>query len=236
MFAFTILIAASYLATRSRSGLFLTARARVSAILPLSIAAAVGLTIGLIPFCAIYLPLIRTLPSRSFREYVSFAPFPYDVINVSSHNALWGWAIDALLRREKGTRIPQALTVTPGMILIFLLSARAAIRNSSADDADSAGEIDLVAATVAVLVVSWLLIARIGSVSLYWLPDHLLPGVKGYPRGWQNPAGRQPIDGRGASAPGRPRFVSCPVERRKLMSAACGAIFLFCCAEQINFM
>lgn len=234
MFALTVLIATLYAGLQFRPQAVPFVKAHATAILALSGTAALCFAIGLIPFYVIYTPVRQLLPSRSFGEYVSFAPFPYDVINVSSWNALWGRVIDALLAPGKGQRVEQALAVTPGMTLIFLLSARAATRKASADAAQRRWEIHFAMATLAVLTISWLLTVRIGSVSLYWLPYHLLPGASAIRVGgriqllvnlWIVTGLALLIDRRLSAA---------PLHSWKLLYAAAAAVFLFCMVEQIN--
>ena len=43
--------------------------------------ATLGFFVGLIPLAIVYAPVLAIVPGRTFRDYISFAPFPKDVID-----------------------------------------------------------------------------------------------------------------------------------------------------------
>jgi hypothetical protein len=234
MFALTVLIAALYAGLQFRLEVIPFMKAQTRAILAFSGTAALCFAIGLLPFCAIYGPVLHLFPSWSYREYVSFAPTPYDVINVTSWNALWGWAIDAMLTPVRGQSVERALAVTPGMTLIFIFATRFAMQRASAKAVELRWEVHFAIAAIAVLAVSWLLTVKVGSVSLYWLPFHMIPGASAIRVGgriqlienlWVVTGLALLID-RWLSTP--------PVDSRRQALAA--AILLFCTVEQLNFI
>lgn len=135
-------------------------------------AAIAGFAIGAIPVLAIYLPALHQQAGRSFRDYVSFAPFPKDLINLGVHNMAWGWLVDRLIGDAQHER---ALAVTPLMtaaLVILLLRLR-----STAPARPMHWQLLFASVCVAVWGLSWLATLRVGTFSAFWLPYHLLPGA-----------------------------------------------------------
>ena len=175
LFGLTCLIAVMTIATmlwREARELF-AKNTRSAAIL--GAAAAVSFFVGLIPFALVYGPVLPSLPTRTFEEYRVFAPLPYDIVNVSEQNAIWGGLMKAL-RIGRNVNAEVALAVTPGMVLIFLVLAFRAIWQ---DKATKSFPIVLAIACVVVWAVSWLLTVRIGTVSGFYLLRHAIPGATG---------------------------------------------------------
>ncbi|NEW87562.1 hypothetical protein DU475_09840 [Rhodopseudomonas sp. WA056] len=135
-------------------------------------AAIAGFAIGAIPVLAIYLPALHQQAGRSFRDYVSFAPFPKDLINLGVHNMAWGWLVDRLIGDAQHER---ALAVTPLMtaaLVILLLRLR-----RTAPARPMPWQIVFASVCVAVWGLSWLVTLRVGTFSAFWLPYHLVPGA-----------------------------------------------------------
>jgi hypothetical protein len=234
MFGLTVLIAALYAGLRFWHRVVPFLKTDVRTILALCATSAFCFSIGLIPFYVIYGPVLQLFPSWSFREYISFAPFPYDVINVSSWNGLWGWFIDSALAPGRGNRVEQALAVTPGMTLIFLLLARGVTRTAS-KAIGRQWQIQFAMAAVTVLAISWLLTLKIGSVSLYWLPFHVIPGASAIRVGGRIQLLVNLWIVTGLALLIDRQLSATPPNSRKPMYAMAAAIFLFCMVEQINF-
>lgn len=137
-------------------------------------AAMAGFAIGAAPVLAIYLPALHQQAGRSFRDYVSFAPFPKDLINLGVHNMAWGWLVDRLIGDAQHER---ALAVTPLMtaalvILLLLLRLR-----RTAPARPMPWQLVFACVCVAVWGLSWLVTLRVGTFSAFWLPYHLVPGA-----------------------------------------------------------
>ncbi|WP_235677225.1 hypothetical protein [Rhodopseudomonas palustris] len=135
-------------------------------------AAIAGFAIGAIPVLAIYLPALHQQAGRSFRDYVSFAPFPKDLINLGVHNMAWGWLVDRLIGDAQHER---ALAVTPLMtaaLVILLLRLR-----RTAPARPMPWQLVFASVCVAVWGLSWLVTLRVGTFSAFWLPYHLVPGA-----------------------------------------------------------
>jgi hypothetical protein len=76
MFALTLLIAALYTGLTFRRETASLVRVHAKDIFVLFGTAAACFVIGLVPLYVIYAPVLQVFPGRSFREYISFAPFP----------------------------------------------------------------------------------------------------------------------------------------------------------------
>jgi hypothetical protein len=50
--------------------------------------------VGAVPVLLIYRPTLHEQAGRPFRDYVSFVPFPKDLINVGNQNLAWSWLVD----------------------------------------------------------------------------------------------------------------------------------------------
>ncbi|MFT4275401.1 MAG: hypothetical protein QM576_03500 [Rhodopseudomonas sp.] len=135
-------------------------------------AAIAGFAIGAIPLMMIYLPALQQHAGRSFRDYVGFAPFPTDLINVGLRNLMWGWLVERLIGEAQHER---ALAVTPLMtaaLMILLLRLRRA-----APGRPMPWQLRFASVCVAVWGLSWLVTLRVGTFSAFWLPYHLVPGA-----------------------------------------------------------
>ena len=83
LFGLTIMIAgaaAALMSPRQFAEVLSANRRPVSTIVGVG---AVAFAIGLVPLAAIYAPILGLFEGRTFREYISYAPFPVDIINVS---------------------------------------------------------------------------------------------------------------------------------------------------------
>jgi hypothetical protein len=183
MFVLTAVIAACVAGVMLRRDLIIAIRIHARPAGLLVGAALAGFAVGIIPLLLIYVPVLAIVPGRSFRDYIGLAPLPKDVIDVSEWNLLWGWLIHRLLG-DGGAERP--LAVTPGMAAIFLALAYRLGRGTGLTDAGlpktgsySSRPWQLRFATIcaAVFALSWVLTAKVGSLSLFWLPFQLMPGA-----------------------------------------------------------
>lgn len=173
MFGLTLLIAGGIVVLILRGKLAGFARDNVRPLTALLAPAAAAFLIGFIPFLLIYVPVRVIAPLRLYGEYLMFAPFPVDLINVSPWNLVWGAAVDRLVANRGPEHL---LAVTPGMtavtLLLFVVLRRGAI-------AMERWRTILVAVAIGVWWIGWLLTGRIGTVSGFWLVRHLVPGALG---------------------------------------------------------
>ncbi len=232
MFSVTAAIALCTAGVIYRRDLFVMITNNYIATRRLVAVATISFVFGLIPFMLIYAPTLALVHGRSFRDFISFAPFPKDVIDVGEWNMVWGWLVQRLIGDGGPER---TLAVAPGMTVIFIILVyrlRVVARDSKRDN----WQLTFATASLAVWSVSWLMTTRIGTFSLFWLPYHLIPGATAIRAG-----GRLQL------------FVnmwvvaslvlmlqywidtSAPLNRRRntLLS---GAILAFCLIEQINLM
>lgn len=232
--ALTVLIATVWTGITQWSVAWAFVTAHRAAILRLVVAATIGFLIGIIPFATVYGPVLALFPRRAFADYISHAPFLYDAINVSRWNAMWGWLAEAAVGRARAASAEQALAITPGMTLIVLALVQAA-RRRGAWQKDTALRVG-VSAAIAVFVIGWLLTAKIGTFSLFWIPFNLIPGGGAIRAGnriqllsniWLVGALAVMVDRWVRSAPPS-------ADHRRRFAAA--AVLLFCLIEQINLL
>lgn len=171
--AITTMIAAgtAWILLRHHAGKWARAHARpVGTVLA---AAAGGFAIGIIPLFWIYLPVLNIAPSRTWREYITFAPTIKDLINFSTGNLFWGWTtrIFSLAHgHEHHNAITPILTVA-AIVLTFRLRQRE--RASGVTSWQSVFAMSCIVTWLA----SWLLTIKIGTVSLFWLPFQAIPAA-----------------------------------------------------------
>lgn len=234
MFGLTVLIASLYLGLTLRQRILpWMAANRVPAGIFLG-AALAGFAAALIPFFVIHASALALYHGRTFRDYLAFSPFPYDVINASHWNIVWGRLIDLVLGSAKAQEIERALAITPGMTLIFLCYVWAANRRLKRNEGTADWPHYFAMAAAVVWAASWILTLRIGSVSLFWLMFHALPGANAIRVGgriqllvnlWVVAALAILVD----------RQLSSPTARvRRLRQAIAAVVFLFCLVEQVN--
>ena len=179
----------------------------------------------------IYVPVRAVAPLRSYYEYISNAPLPTGIMDVTVGNYIWGWLAD-ILPGAHGAE--QGLAVTPGMTFLFLVFAYFQLRKNPINISQS--QLALVAVTEKVWLVSWLLTMRImGMVSGFWLVRYLVPGATGIRAGMriQLIVNLWIVLGLAILLEHWIRAAPFAQSRgRKLLAA--GAL-LFCLIEQINF-
>ena len=110
----------------------LALRAYVGAVrrnLRVGLAASVGFAVGLVPFCMIYLPVLATLPGRSFDEYLFYAATARDLFNVGPHNQVWGRLLGSLnvIPEDHLDNSEVVLAITPILLIAYLASVIAVL-------------------------------------------------------------------------------------------------------------
>jgi hypothetical protein len=174
LLAFTVLIALVHTAIKFRAETLDFLRTKRRALIPYLGAAFVGFAAAIAPFLLIYLPVLSVHPARDFGEYIGHAPFPYDVINVTGSNLIWGHLVTAFLGAPRAASPEQALAVTPLMATVFITWAY--LRRNTPDLDGSKLRAIFVSAAAAVAILSWLITAKIGTFSAFWIPFHIIPG------------------------------------------------------------
>lgn len=172
LFALTVLFGMSVVAIMHWRGAAAVLRQHPGACGAMAAAAVTGFVAGAVPLLIIYLPALQEQAGRSYRDYVSFAPFPKDLINVGIQNLAWGWLIDRLLGDVPHER---ALAVTPAMTACLLI-LWIRLRGVAGAPGGAPWPIVFGTACVGVWALSWLATLRIGTFSAFWLPYHLIPG------------------------------------------------------------
>ena len=173
LFGVTVLIAGCIAGCLRWRDAVALARDNHRPLLILGATATLSFAVAFIPFLLIYLPVRTIAPLRTYREYIGFAPGPFDIINVSSWNLIWGWLVKAL-PLHRGSE--QILAITPGMTAFFLIFAYKAYRASLTV---RQWQMVFVAAAAGVWSICWLATVKIGTVSGFWLVRYLVPGALG---------------------------------------------------------
>jgi hypothetical protein len=173
MFGLTIFIAACAAGWLLRRDIPPYFRGHRRPIASLTLAAAVGFGLGLIPFLAIYLPALTIAPPRSYPQVIALAPTPIDLINVSRWNLVWGWLVE---RVQSDPNTERAMAVTPGIAASFLVLTLWIIGRTRVQGAMKSQAVFAIACA-AVFLGSWLLTARIARVSAFWVLYQIVPGA-----------------------------------------------------------
>jgi hypothetical protein len=173
MFAFTAAIGACVIAITLHRDLAAAIRSNYVVIIKLAGVAILGLVLGLIPLTLIYAPTLATFGGRPYLEYIFYAPYLMDVIDVSEWNMVWGSLVQHLVG-DGG--IERTLAVTPGMTVILIVMALR-VRADDSDLKRRAWQPLFAAVCVLVWALSWVVTMRISTFSLFWLPHHVLPGA-----------------------------------------------------------
>ena len=175
LFLLTVAIAVCAAGIMRRNELAAAARIYRRPALALLGAALAGFVVGVIPFALIYAPALAIVPGRTYSEYLSFSPFPKDVINVGTGNMVWGWLVERLPVEAAAEHV---LAVTPGMTAVFLVLAFRLHKDPQrADQRPWQPTVFVVCALV--WIVSWLLVTRIGTFCLFWVVHYVVPGASG---------------------------------------------------------
>jgi hypothetical protein len=230
MFALTALIALCAAGVLLRRDVIAYARHYLEPARALVGAAIVGFSIGAVAVALIYVPVLSIVPGRTFRDYIGFAPFPRDAINVGDWNLVWGWLVGRILG-DGG--IERTLAVTPGVTAILLALAYRTRRDANPQGTTS-WQPTFVAVCVAVLAVAWLATARIGTFSLFWLLQQLLPGASAIRVGGRIQLLVNLWVVAGLAVATQYWIDTGPAARQRYRKWIAGALLGFCLVEQIN--
>ncbi len=141
-----------------------------------AIAATVGFVLAMIPFAITYLPTLRDFPDRSYKEAMTFAAWPSDVVNLGRDNYLWGSALRSTLSTERLGFGEVWVAVTPLLMLAALIACVVMIIRRRSVAVGFAGEA-CVAATI-VLACLTVLPIKFGARSLWAIAYTFIPGAK----------------------------------------------------------
>jgi hypothetical protein len=99
-------------------------QANPRSVLTLGAVFAASFILALIPFALICLPVVRGIGSRSFTEYLFYAPQFIDIINVGPSNIFWGWLVRHIVPDRPETTGELWIAITP---LVWMLVAAAVL-------------------------------------------------------------------------------------------------------------
>ena len=151
------------------------ARAHARPLAAVVTVAALAFGMGLLPFVWIYGPVIP-VHSRSFAEYLVYAPFPQDVIHLSPTNFVWGSVLQLIPENLRYGRAIFHLAITPIVLLGMLAGAWWVGSGGLIDRSRDAFAAIFVMAVAFAFLALWLLTLQIGHKSLFWLAWKFVPG------------------------------------------------------------
>jgi hypothetical protein len=145
----------------------------------LGIIAASGFALGLIPFLRVYGPVLVQHPVRDFAEYLTYAPFPSDIVNVGRFNVIWGRAVSALsiVAADHRGNGEVTLAVTPVLLITYIFLVFRIWRGRLLAAPEDLGLRAGILGSFVALVVLWAITVRVGQFSLFWLAWHAVPGA-----------------------------------------------------------
>lgn len=232
LFALTAIIAAAvFFALRMRlvTG-YIHKNARAVAILGGTALAA--FLVGSIPFALIYFPVLPDVPGRSFNDYMFFAWFPKDIINVSPWNLAWGWLVSRLPLKP----LPEiALAVTPGMAAILATLVyvhRKALRKPSA----LRWHVAFGFCCTMTWLLAWLLTFKVGTFSAYWVVHEIVPGASAIRVGTRIALLANLWVALGVAVLLQYWVDTAPAEWRRRRGLMAAAAVAFCLFEQLNVL
>jgi hypothetical protein len=230
LFALTVIIAAcAFVALRTRMVVAYLEKHRKAAAI-LGGAAVAAFMLGLVPFALMYLPTLADVAGRSYRDYIVFAWYPQDIINVSPRNLAWGWLVSWLALKPW----PEiALAVTPGMaaILVALVYVH---RKRLSKSSTLPWQVAFGFCCAITWLFAWLLTFKIGTVSAFWLVREVVPGASAIRAGTRIALLVNLWTALGVAVLLQYWIDTGPAERRKWRKAMAGAAMVFCLVEQLN--
>ncbi|MGP8124151.1 MAG: hypothetical protein ACLP8B_26985 [Xanthobacteraceae bacterium] len=137
----------------------------------------VGFAVGIIPFVRMYAPILAEHPGRPFSEYLFYAPYLSDIVNVSHFNLVWGSTLNALIARDHLVMGEVALAVTPIVLTTYLVCIFHVWRGRLLAAPQDRGLRTLILGSFVTLAVLWTTTVRVDGFSLFWLEWHLIPGA-----------------------------------------------------------
>ena len=152
-----------------------------------------------VPFALTYVPALRLFGGRQYSEIVTMLPSPLDYVNVGPKNWLWGRPLYATFTGLGSRPVAHELVkgFPVGLVLFFLVALFYCARKTrpyrvtTASDGririladgnaiDHDGRLSVLAAGLgAAILLAWLLMLKIGDVSLWWLVAKAIPGANG---------------------------------------------------------
>jgi hypothetical protein len=157
-------------------------------VIALSAVAACSFIAALVPFAAIYAPVLALGFGRTFATYLHDAPVPSDIVNVGMANLVWSGAVRALhlIPDHRLGDVERFIALTPSVLALVLASAVVAFRPRFWPD-DSVGRISraFVIASAGVWVLLFLLVVKVGDFSLFRVLHAVMPGANAIRDGYR---------------------------------------------------
>jgi hypothetical protein len=134
--------------------------------------------VGLIPCAIIYVSIAASMGYRNLFEYLSNAPELLDIVNVGPNNVIWGSLITSFGGDRFRFSEVLSLAITPTLQFLLLASACFSVGTSlwSRDYRGQTLRAVAIAASAAPIVL-FLLVVKIGNVSLFGVLYSVVPGA-----------------------------------------------------------
>jgi len=216
-------------------------RADTSRVLVLGSAAGVSFVAALLPFAAIYGPVLATGAGRGFGEYLGFAPTPIDLVNVGSQNLVWSGLIRwlHLIGDDRLNFGEVSIALTPVVQILVAGSAILAFRPGFWP-ATAGGRFSraMVIAGAAVCLLFYLLSIKTHNHSLFRVLYNVVPGANAIRVGYRGMvvANLFAVTAIGLAFTQLIRFLLLqPLALPRVGKlAACAALLAFAAIEQVN--
>jgi hypothetical protein len=158
-------------------------------VLGLALAASLSFLAALSIFVMIYAPVLAAGATRTFGEYLYYAPEPLDIINVGMDNIIWSRMIRSmhLIGDDRLGNVELRIAMTPIVQILLLSSAFLAFHPRFWPDNDR-GEIRraLVIGGATVCVLFYLLTIKIHNFSLFHSLYAIVPGARAIRVGYRS--------------------------------------------------
>lgn len=136
-----------------------------------------GVTVGVVPFLVVYLPVLRSNGGRTYGQVMSYAPSVRDALNLGESNYLWGTLVRGLVPLDHLRNTETSLAVTPVLIIVAVAAIVVACGMWRSRELAVLTRI-CAAAGVTALVLAVLPI-KFGVGSLWRVPWTVMPGAEG---------------------------------------------------------
>ena len=147
---------------------------------------AASFIVALIPFVLIYLPVMRNIGTRSFAEYLFYAPQFIDVINVGPSNIFWGRLVHHLVPDRPAAGGELWIAITPLVwVLVGAVTLIAAAQRPLPTDSSAIMRRAALFGCAAVCASLFLVTIKVGSLSLFQIFYAFVPGAAAIRAGYR---------------------------------------------------
>lgn len=174
-FVLVLLFMTAFLAlTRAGRELMLRSTGNVVAVLT---AGGISFAIGMMPFLAIYGPVIAQQRGRTFDEVLHYAPVWSDFLNVGANNLVWGRILGAF-EKSSYLQIEVCMGYAPALLLLSLLAIGWLFVSRDIGDDRMRDRLTVLKAAAISLIVISMALMDFGGFRPWYLIWKLIPGAE----------------------------------------------------------